>query len=133
MRSTLQYISRKAERISEDTIRRSIQTAMPEEGDALVATLSQIWEERGRQEGLQIGKQEGLQIGKQEGVQIGREEGELIKSRHAILRVLEARFGLVPGNIKSSIETISDATVLDRLLQNAAIAKSMDDFRGQFQ
>lgn len=86
---------------------------MPEEGDALVATLSQIWEERGRQEGLQI----------------GREEGELIKSRHAILRVLEARFGLVPGNIKSSIETISDATVLDRLLQNAAIAKSLDDFR----
>ncbi len=66
--------------------------------------------EEGRLEGLQTGRQEGLLEGRQEGLLAGRQEG-LLEGRQegetsVLLRLLERRCGMLPGDVRQAIRTL---------------------------
>ena len=70
------------------------------------------------------GKEEGLKEGREE----GREEGKLIRARRAVIDVLEARFDFIPNTLSFRIFGITDISILDSLLKNAAKVDSLNDF-----
>ena len=51
------------------------------------------------------------------------------KVRESIVKVLQARFGLIPEDVKDKLEVITSSEALDVLLKGAATAKSLDDFK----
>ena len=67
--------------------------------------------------------------GFEEGREEGREEGFLIKGRSNIINALKARFQDVPDSIKTCINSIQDVVVLDALLIEAILCKSLEEFK----
>ncbi|MCF7669953.1 MAG: transposase, partial [Verrucomicrobia bacterium] len=77
-------------------------------------------ERLGRKEGRKSGIQEGRKSGIQEGLQ---------KALHAaIVEVLEARFGSVPGKLKAKVNAIADEQELHRLHRKAVLVPSIQEF-----
>jgi hypothetical protein len=62
---------------------------------------------------------------------IGRREEQLKTRIEDILEVLVGRFGNLPDDVPSHLNSIEDANVLRQLLQKAARADNLDDFRKQ--
>jgi len=77
--------------------------------------LSQI-ETRAMQRGTELGVQQGVQ---QEALRSGRK---------SVLRVLEVRFQEVPEAIADTINSIEDVDFLDRLLTQAVVIPSLEEF-----
>jgi predicted transposase YdaD len=71
----------------------------------------------------------GREEGREEGLTKGREEGLTKGERESIARVLSARFGTVPDDIRRAIEANSDRSALESLTIHAAICDTIDDFR----
>jgi hypothetical protein len=71
------------------------------------------WEQRTREEGIQIGEQRGIQvgeqIGEQRGIQIGEQRGIQIGEQRGVALTLEnllrTRFGQVDANLNGVIQT----------------------------
>ena len=54
------------------------------------------------------------------------------ETRHAdILRVLEARFGLVPPDVSAHLRAITDEQKLEDLTTRAALCPDVESFRAQ--
>jgi predicted transposase YdaD len=85
---------------------------------------------KGRQEGELKGRQEGELKGRQEGELKGRQEGELkgiLKGKSALLiRLLERRFGTLPGWARDRIAA-ADAAALEDWSLRVLDAASLDD------
>jgi len=77
----------------------------------------------GRDEGLKLGRDEGLKLGRDEGLKLGRDEGVKL----ALLTVLSARSIDVPQATRERILAEKDITILERWLERAATASSLDD------
>ena len=71
---------------------------------------------------MQEGEQKGRQEGRQEGEQKGRREGEAA----LLLRLLERRFGALPGWAKDRIAT-ADSVALEEWGLRVLDAGSLDD------
>lgn len=80
------------------------------------------------EEGRTIGKAAGMAEGRAKGIVEGRAEGELIRSRQAILELLED-LGDLPEDIYSRINVEKDTDALRRWLKAAAKAENFDVFR----
>ena len=63
------------------------------------------------------------------GIERGKEIGALQNARDYIKAVLRVRLGEVSFGIDSSLEQVSDLSVLDELLKLAVTVDSLDDFR----
>ena len=63
-------------------------------------------------------------------IQEGRKEGRLQTLRENIQDIVEARFGEVPGEVRDTLKGIADETRLKALHRRAALAGSLDEFRG---
>ena len=63
------------------------------------------------------------------GMERGKEIGALQKARDYIKTVLQVRFGEVSFGVDSSLEQVSDLSVLDELLKLAVTVDSLEDFR----
>ena len=63
------------------------------------------------------------------GLERGKEIGALQNARDYIKTVLKVRFGEVSFGIDSSLEQVSDLSVLDELLKLAVTVDSLEDFR----
>lgn len=61
--------------------------------------------------------------------QEGLEQGAIRKSRELILKILNLRFASLPEELGNRLEQIQDDSILTRLFQEAAIAKSLDTFQ----
>lgn len=90
------------------------------------------WYQEILQEGRQEGLQKGRQVGLQEGLQEGRQEGQQTGLRQGILRLLKVRFD--PGTeivvtLKDQLQTITDLSVLQDLLVDAAYVEDLESFR----
>jgi hypothetical protein len=86
----------------------------------MLATRAETWKQQWLQEGREAGRQEGEQKGRQEGEQKGRQEGEAA----LLLRLLEHRFGALPGWAKDRIATADTAALEDwglRILDAASV------------
>ena len=80
-------------------------------------------------EGREEGRQEGLEEGREEGRQEGLEEGILQAKQTAVVNALKTRFQDVPEEISVRLGSIQDEVVLDSLLIEAILCKSLDDFK----
>ncbi len=59
-----------------------------------------------------------------DGIKKGRVEG----MQAAIRRVLQHRFGLIPQSIEDKIAQTTGDSVLDRMLEQALVASSLNEF-----
>ena len=66
--------------------------------------------------------------GIERGKEIGKEIGALENARHAVLIVLGTRLGEIPSAIGDSLAKISDLSILNEMLQVAAMVNSLDEF-----
>ena len=67
--------------------------------------------------------------GREEGRQEGLEEGILQAKQTAVVNALKTRFQDVPEEISVRLGSIQDEVVLDSLLIEAILCKSLDDFK----
>ena len=67
--------------------------------------------------------------GMERGKEIGKEIGALQNARASVKTVLIIRFGEVSFGIDSSLEPVSDLSVLDELLKLAVTVDSLEDFQ----
>ena len=67
--------------------------------------------------------------GMERGMERGKEIGTLQNARDYIKAVLQVRFGEVSFGIDSSLEQVSDLSVLDELLKLAVTVDSLEDFQ----
>ena len=65
------------------------------------------------------------------GIERGKEIGSLEKARQAVKRVLEIRFGEVFSEVGAALVQVSNVSVLDKLLELAVTANSLEDFKQQ--
>jgi hypothetical protein len=68
------------------------------------------------------------QRGREEGIERGREEGIAQAKRETLLRLLRRKFGDLPADISSRIEGLSDTAELDRLFDRIIDAASLQEF-----
>jgi len=59
----------------------------------------------------------------------GMERGTINKAREDVKRVLEIRFGDVFSEVGEALMEVSDVSVLDKLLELAVTANSLEDFK----
>ncbi len=57
------------------------------------------------------------------------EQGQIKGQRSTLLKVLQTRFGQVPRDLVRKLENISDTEQLDRLVEVATLAISLEAFR----
>ena len=77
---------------------------------------------------LEEGMEKGLEKGREKGREEGREEGRREEALRAIRRVLTRRFGEVREDVSTRLEAIVELGDLEGLLEEAAIATSLDAF-----
>ena len=65
------------------------------------------------------------------GIERGKEIESLEKARQAVTRVLEIRFGEVFSEVGAALVQVSNVSVLDKLLELAVTANSLEDFKQQ--
>jgi flagellar biosynthesis/type III secretory pathway protein FliH len=113
-------------RILEQMMQKHHQFASP--------TMQRLFE-KGLEEGIEKGKQEGIEKGiekgLEQGIEKGKEEGALAAIADAILRVLAARNMTVPSDLEQRIRACHDMSQLDRWLELAATARSIDELTGE--
>ncbi|MBF0527264.1 MAG: hypothetical protein HQK56_19455 [Deltaproteobacteria bacterium] len=61
-------------------------------------------------------------------LKLGMLQGGLQKSREAVIEVLEVRFGRVSSELVDAIKELVDPSLLDALLKQAVLVKSIDEF-----
>jgi hypothetical protein len=104
-------------------IRTQQQEQLSAEEQELMMNLSSAyleWEQKTRQEGIQVGLQEGRRQGLQEGRRQGLQEGE----RRMLLELLSERFGPLPQTLLARIDAIPEASRLEQLAR--ALFKTPD-------
>ena len=97
-------------------------------GDTTLEATELTWADRILLRGREQGRQEGMEQGRQEGMEQGRQEG-LRLARQALRGVLTKQFGSVPSSISAQLDQIEDPQRLERLLNSAFLAASLEEFR----
>ncbi len=69
-----------------------------------------------------------LDFAREEGIEKGIEKGTLAEARKNVLRVLRRRFGEPGDELREQIERIEDLGKLEMLLEEAAVAPSLEAF-----
>ncbi len=90
----------------------------------MLQTRVEQWIEQWKQEGLAAGLAEGLDAGRREGRLEGEREGEKRGEATLLLRLLQRRFGLLPGWATDRVRAADSATLEDwgmRLLDAASL------------
>ena len=77
----------------------------------------------GKREGLREGEEKGRKKGLQEGEKSGRKKG----MRSMLLRLLAQRFGKLPLQVRRQVAALRSASELERLLDRALVAGSLEE------
>lgn len=72
--------------------------------------------------------QEGRQEGRQEGMILGERQGILFGQRRAILDALAIRFALVPEEIRTRLDSITDPARLEALHRTSIRCEDLESF-----
>ena len=75
-----------------------------------------------------IGKKDGHGEGKVEGRVEGRVEGEALALQRSIRKILDSRFGLIPAELKTLVERVSEIEKLESLVLTAVHAADLGTF-----
>jgi flagellar biosynthesis/type III secretory pathway protein FliH len=87
------------------------------------------WNRKLAEENLQKGRQEGLQKGLQKGLLKGRQEGRKEGEAHALLRLLEKKFGALPRGAQKRIAA-AELELLSEWFDRAVTAERLEDVFG---
>lgn len=101
-------------RLAGDEAERFVRIAereLPKEETAMIMT----WGDEIREKALREGLREGLRKGRAAG------------RREVLLRILESRFGELSPEVRRHVETVAAGRELDRLVDRALAARSLDD------
>ncbi|MEZ4727644.1 MAG: Rpn family recombination-promoting nuclease/putative transposase [Caldilineaceae bacterium] len=98
-------------------LKRSLEIALPKEGDQVMATMAQQWLEEGKQRGWQQGLQQGARDALLTSIRSG----------------LEARFSIDSAPLLQEIEKIQDTAQLQRLLNLLFKATSLAEFQAAYR
>jgi len=83
---------------------------------------------KGIKKGIEQGIEHGIEQGIEEGIRKGRRAGLVEARRSDLLAVLRSRFGRIGRKLEVRIQRIKDERVLRRLLEKAAVARSLEQF-----
>jgi len=111
--TVLRHMAYTSDNVSREALRRALQKALPDKGEAVMGTLVREWLE------------EGLEVGRQEGVQEGLLQGQ----EKAVLSVLRTRFGEVDADFAAALQQINNLDRLHELLRQAVLVPSPEEFR----
>jgi hypothetical protein len=64
--------------------------------------------------------------------QRGLQQGQMLQARNSLLTIIEARFSVLPDDLKQQIEELEDFPILQDLLKQAATLDSLDAFQQVF-
>jgi hypothetical protein len=64
--------------------------------------------------------------------QRGIQQGQMLQARNSLLTIIEARFSVLPDDLKQQIEELEDFPILQDLLKQAATLDSLDAFQQVF-
>ena len=78
--------------------------------------------------GIRKGIEQGIQRGIEQGIQRGIQQGVLQEAQEAVIDILEVRFGEVLPLLVSKIHNIHDTSLLRKLLKQAVLVDSLDEF-----
>jgi len=78
-----------------------------------------------------LARQEGRQEGREEGIEEGVESGSRNCARSLLFQTVEIRFGQVPDELRTSINTCTSTEQLSNLHRQALLAKSIDELPKQ--
>lgn len=108
--TALRYLASVAQGLDEKTVREALERALPaSSGETIMATLAEIWTQRGKEEGREE----------------GREEGQTLEARQNLRKLLISRFGALPEALTARIEQADHAT-LDAWFEAALSAPSLE-------
>jgi predicted transposase/invertase (TIGR01784 family) len=112
LEAMLRYMARAADNIAPETLERLVEEHFPDpEGERLMATLAEQWEQRGEEKGIRKGKLEGIQEAIQEGLQL--------------------KFGDAGLDLMKQIKEIQDLERLRGLLKLTWTASRLEEFHHQ--
>ena len=80
-------------------------------------------QEEGLEKGLEKGLEEGIEKGREEGIKEGEEKGALLM----LLRFLRRKFGEIPADLVSRIESLHNPEQLEAVMDSAIIANTLSD------
>lgn len=78
---------------------------------------------------VQLAEERGLEKGMETGLEKGMGMGLILATRAAVLELLEARFGPVPGDLAAVVAATDDLDTLRRWLRAGATAPDLTAFR----
>ena len=103
VRQILEYLLRVYHNVSMDRLRESLRRDGHEDLETLVGTIAESLLRQGEERGLAEGEARGLARGEERGMAKGKAE--------TLARLLERRFGTLPGNIRNRVATAEPAQV----------------------
>ena len=117
-----------------DALRANLRAAGFDEMEGLVGTIAEALMERGEarglEQGLEQGKAEGLKRGEARGLKRGKAEGLEQGKAEGLTRLLERRFGPLPGTARDRIAAAGPGE-LDSWLDRVLDADSLDAVFGR--
>lgn len=129
LETILRYVALGTDRVSEEGLRRAVETVFAGQGGTAMRTLAEQWIEQGIQQGRQQGRQQGIQQGRQQGIQQGRREGLLA----GIELGLELKFGEAGLRLLPEIYEIQDADVLRAIHEGLKTMTAVEALRRIYQ
>jgi hypothetical protein len=96
----------------------------------MLATRAERWVENWKREGLEKGLQQGLEKGLQQGLQEGRQEGRQEGEAAILLRLLQRRFGVLPGWATERV-TRAETAILEEWSLRILDAGRLEDIVGK--
>jgi predicted transposase/invertase (TIGR01784 family) len=118
----LRYVSQSNRDVSSDDLQKAVLTALPAEGEVLMATLAEKWMEEGRTKGHEEGRVEGRVEERAEAARI---------QRQTLLQVLQWRFQLSEteqASLMQQLAKINDLQQLAQLVNDALQSTALTDF-----
>ncbi len=115
------YILRTYQDVDLDALGEAGASQMEEIMGTIAETLREEGMSLGRAEGISLGRAEGISMGRTEGISMGRAEGEA----RSLVRLLESRFGPLPGDLRNRIAG-ADPAQIDGWFDRGLGAGSLD-------
>lgn len=85
--------------------------------------------EKGEEQGFEKGIKKGVKKGMEKGMEKGLELGKQAKAHQVLINLLSYKFGALPDDIASQIQTISDETTLDKLAIQTLDINNLNQFK----
>ncbi len=125
LETALKYVSTTSEKIDEETIQKSLQKALPVQGEKVMPTLAEKWFAQGKEEGREEGREEGKEEGIETGIVVGLQDG--------IQLALKLKFGAEGLPLCERVKTIDSLEELKQIKEILLQSDSINEIKPYFR